>query len=315
MKLSATTIVLLIILGIIVVALLFAWIRPYTIRYDTTLAITGGLGVGKTLKATKVGLNLWKRKHFRWHVREWWLKYFNKWRSKANHRREKWNIEHPNRKQKKIKSLMLHDEEPLLYSNIPILLKKRYKGKKLYSQKLTKEMLLCKERQHEYSITLIDELPQLVNQFNWNIEEVQNNLNEYITFYRHYIGGHLIVTAQSIDDIVVQIRRKLNSYYWLYDFHKIFFIFYKVRVCNLQTSDLITNVSTTFIEDNTKWNYGCLLPRRYQSRCYKHRYDKVPEGKNKQFKKLFTRIILRFSKYQSPLDPNTDKEKGNYHIE
>lgn len=315
MKLSATTIILLIILGIIVVALLFAWIRPYTIKYDTTLAITGGLGSGKTLTATKIALNLWKRRHLRWRIREWWVKLVNKIRIKANGKRESWNIQHPNRKQKKIKDLLLRDEEPLLYSNIPLLIRKRYKGKKLYATKLTKEMLLLKERIHEGSITLIDELPQLVNQFNWNIKEVQDNVNEFITFYRHYIGSHFIVTAQSIDDIVVQIRRKLNSYYWLYDFHKIFFIFYKVRICNLMTSDLITNISTTFLEDNTKWKYGCLLPRRYQSRCYKHRYDKVVEGNKAKFKKLYTRKVIRFGNYESPLDPKSSKEKGGYHIE
>lgn len=315
MKLSATTIVLLVILAIIVVALLFAWIRPYTIKYDTTLAITGGLGSGKTLTATKIAINLWKRRHIRWRIREWWTKHFNKWRTKTNERKDKWNKEHPNKKQKRIKDLLLHDEEPLLYSNIPLLIKKKLKGQKIYATKLTKEMLLLKERIHEGSITLIDELPQLVNQFNWNIKEVQDNVNEFITFYRHYIGAHFIVTAQSIDDIVVQIRRKLNSYYWLYDFHKFLFIFYKVRICNLMTSDLITNISTTFVEDNTKWKYGCLLPRRYQSRCYKHRYDKVANGKNTKFKKLYTRKIIRFGNYESPLDPKTNKEKGTNHIE
>lgn len=105
MKLSGTTIVLLIILGIIVVALLFAWIRPYTIKYDTTLHITGGLGTGKTLNATKIALNLWKRRHIRWKLNTAWVKFFNKIRTKVNQKKEKWNLEHTNKKQKKNKKL------------------------------------------------------------------------------------------------------------------------------------------------------------------------------------------------------------------
>ena len=46
---------LIIILVAIAIAggILFFIIKPYTIKYDTTLAFTGGLGSGKTLNATK----------------------------------------------------------------------------------------------------------------------------------------------------------------------------------------------------------------------------------------------------------------------
>lgn len=317
MKLSGTTIILLIILGIIVVALLFAWIRPYTIKYDTTLHITGGLGTGKTLNATKIALNLWKRRHIRWRLNCVWVKFFNKIRSKVNESKEKWNAAHTNKKQRKIKDLLIKQEEPLLYSNIPMMIKKHWKNpktkkwQKRFSTKLTKEHLLLQLHINEYSVVFIDELPQLVNQFNWNIEEVKNNLNEFITFFRHYIGGNWISTSQAIDDVVKQIRTKLNSYYWLFDFHKIFWLFYKVRITNMMATDLVNNVSVGFIEENTRWKYGCFLPKRYQSRCYKHRYDSVTNKQNTRWNKLFTRDVIRFSDYESPLDT----KKGDWHGE
>lgn len=304
---SGTTIVILIILGIILFAIIWAWLKPYTIKYDTTLAITGGLGSGKTLTASKIARTLWKKAHIRWRIKKWFDKKHNqiaKWHNENLHK--KWLKKTKEGKKCKGKEweIRKYQEEPKCYTNFPLLLNKR---KNMWALRLTKEMLMLQERINEGSIVLIDELPQLVNQFNWNIQDVQNNVNEFITFYRHYIGYHFIVTAQSIDDIVVQIRRKLNTYYWLYDFHKFLFIFYKVRICSLMTSDLITNVSTTFIEDNTKWKYGCLLPRRYSSRCYKHRYDKVTDKNEMKWKNFYTKNIIRFSKYDSPLDPEQDK--------
>lgn len=301
---NGATIVLLIILGIIIVALIYAWIRPYTIKYDTTLHITGGLGTGKTKNAVEIARNLWHRVWIRWKIHDWYIGLINKHRKKVNPKKIEYNKTH--KKQKKIKEIIEQEEEPRLYSNIPILLKKRRKGN-IYSTKLTKEMLLLKERINQHSVVVIDELPQLVNQFNWNIEEVKNNLNEFITFFRHYVGGYWISTSQAIDDVVKQIRTKLNQYYWLFDFHKFLFIFYKVRITNMMASDLVTNVSTNFIETNTRWKYGCFLPKRYETRCYKHRYDQVETTHNVAWKKLFTKKVIRFSNYESPLDDKKDK--------
>ncbi|MDY4823475.1 MAG: zonular occludens toxin domain-containing protein [Candidatus Onthovivens sp.] len=283
---------LIIILGSIAVALAVLWfvIKPYTIKYDTTLAFTGGLGSGKTLNATKTAVVLWKKTKLKIKVLNFKSRIINKIKNKINKKRIK--------KGKEPLQLNKIYDIPCIYSNYPIKIDKK---RNIWSRKLKKEHLLLQERITEYSIVVIDELPQLINQFNWNIKEVQNNVNEFITFFRHYIGGYFIITAQSIDDIVAQIRRKLNTYFWLFDFHKLF-IFYKVRICSLQTSDMITSTTSTFIEDNTKWKYGIIWHKYYDSRCYSKRYDKVITENNKRFKKFKTNEVFRFSDYISPLD-------------
>ena len=48
---------------------------------------------------------------------------------------------------------------------------------------------------------MIDEFPQFISQFEWDIDIVQKNANEFITYFRHYIGGNLILNAQSEDEI------------------------------------------------------------------------------------------------------------------
>ena len=159
----------------------------------------------------------------------------------------------------------------------------------------------------------MDELPQFINQFNWNQELIQKNVNEWITYFRHYIGGYLLVNAQSTDDIVVQIRRKLNQATWCYDFKKwCFGLFYTIRMCDIMLSDNISTMSTTFIEDNTKLHFGLFPPRNtYDTRCYSNRFKNVYKKLEKQerYKKLKTNTVLRLVKYESPLDDNRTQEQ------
>ena len=158
-------------------------------------------------------------------------------------------------------------------------------------------------------------MPQFINQFNWNQELIQKNVNEFITFFRHYIGGYLLVNAQAIDDIVVQIRRKLNQATWCYDFHAWPFpflkLFYTNRMCDMQLSDQVQTMSTTYIEDNTKLHFGLFPPRKtYDTRCYSPRYKNVlvKDGKHPRYKSLKTTKVLRLVPYESPLDDTTTEE-------
>lgn len=288
---NTTTILILLIVAIAIIIFLYFIIKPYTIKYDTTLAFTGGLGAGKTLNAVKIAITQWKKVYYTTKWRNKWNKWRNKQITKQNKKRTQ--------KGKKIKPLKELEPLPWIYSNLPICMNKK---KNIWSREITKEHLLLQQRITKGSIVLIDEFPQMINQFNWNIKEVQNNVNEFITFFRHYIQGKFIITAQSLDDVVAQVRRKLNTYYWLFDFQKFLFIFYKVRICSLQTSEMITSTSSTFIEENTKWKYGIILKKYYDPKAYSERYNKVTKINNKKYTKYKTNNIIRFSEYKSPLD-------------
>ena len=303
---------LFIIIGIIVLVIAYVFLKPYFIKYDTTLLFTGTLGGGKTLNAVKTGIKIYNKTllSIKWH--NLCTRRFNSIRKlhnkKVNKRIEK-NKKHTGKKWN------LVEEQPLpkFISNIPVKLKG---GKhEQWSNVLTKDMLILTKDEKgnliskipEYSVVLIDEIPQLVDQYNWNLKEVQENLNEMITFYRHYTAGKLIMTSQSDSQVVKQIRDKMNTFYWLSNFRKFLHFFYKCDVCQFISSDVVGNVNTGFIEDNTKTIYGTLFTKKYDSRCFSERYTIYPETNLKRWAKFKTNKIIRFDNYNSPLD---SKPKG-----
>lgn len=327
---NSTGLGILILLAIIVAIICYRVFKPYFIKYDTTITINGGLGSGKTLHAVKIAIVLIRKVRFiKW-------KLYNKirqpiehfFKSKVNKHRIKLNAKHRNDPKWKLKPLLkIHAKrkKPLLYSNIPIHFKKSlFKREREWAIKLEAPHILLLKQIREYSIVVIDELPQFVNQFNWKEELIQNNVNEFITFFRHYVGGYFICTSQASDDIVVQIRRKLNQAIWCFDFKKhLFGLFYTVRMCDIMLSDQIGTISTTFIEDNTKVHFG-LFPARntYDTRCYKPRYNNayikedsdtvetLNKAKNVKWTTLQTMQVLRLMEYKSPLDEiRTEQEK------
>lgn len=155
--------------GLIVI--LFIHFKPYFEKHDTTLLFIGGLGSGKTLNSVNKALFLYRKTVYWWKIQKLKVRVKNLFRSKKN-------------------KMQFNIKKPLLYSNIPILIKSSLNpAKRVYSTVLTKEHLTLKSRLREFSIVLIDEAPLLVNQFNWSNEEVKNNLNEFIAMFRHYVGG------------------------------------------------------------------------------------------------------------------------------
>lgn len=278
--------ILSIIILIVLVVIVWHFLKPYIIHYDTTLLFCGGLGSGKSLNSVKYSLILYKKVCYK-------VKIIN-FKSKIKHFfNKKYNV--------------VLVEKPWLISTIPIK-----SDKKIISHPLTKDIILLKSFVPQYSVVLIDEMPLLVNQFNWSIPVVQNNLNEFIAMFRHYIGGYLICNGQAESEIVKQVRSKLNSYFWCYDFRK-FLIFYRVRIMHsMSTGDQDISLTSDFVEDNTKWTYGLLLGRHYDSRCYRYRYlnSNLPKESSKVHTSLSTNSILRFSNYISPLDSSREESEN-----
>lgn len=314
--------VVLIIVGVIGVIILWKWLKPYFLRYNTTIMLTGELGAGKTLTAVKLCKVLIRKARIKvWMFNKIKLPIHNKIiqhkYNKANkkQRSNKWSEEKANKYIAKY-TMWKKKRRPQVYSNIPIHLSaKRFGVEKQveWSCVLNAKQILLLQKIPEYSIVLIDELPQLVNQFNWDVELVQKNLNEYITFFRHYISGNLILTAQAQNDVVVQIRRKCNQAIWCYNMKKhLFGLFYTQRMCDMMLTDNIQTFSTTFIEENTRVHFGLFPPKNtYDSRCYSIRYNNALEDPQRwqRWDKLKTSKIIKLEKYVSPLDDTTSKEQ------
>lgn len=264
---------IILIVFIVIAVLLYKFLKPYFIKYDTTLLFTGGLGSGKTLNSVKHSLICLRKMRFK--------VWFNNKLAKIF---------------KKRKIL----QKPLLYSNIPIRI-----SKKEISQPLTYEILTLKYRIREYSVVLFDETPQFINQFNYNLKDVQFNLNEFIAFFRHYVGGYLILNAQAESEIVKQMRAKLNSFYWCFNFQKFLFFFYRVKVIHAQISENNISNSSIFVDDNIKYTYGILPRKKYNTRAYKYRYYKLELAPEIELitTDLFINVVNRFDiKYSTPLD-------------
>lgn len=317
---NGITLAILIIIGVICVIILWKLLKPYFIRHDTTMCIVGGLGAGKTRTAvTRCKILIRKQRIIHYYFFNFKRRIANRVRKIINYFHKRYNLKHRKEikfKPKKIYEIKTYREKPMVYSNIPMHFKSHLFGRKYeWSLELKASHILCLEKQIEFSITFIDEMPQFINQFNWNQDLIQKNVNEYITYFRHYIGGYFIVTAQAVDDIVVQIRRKLNQATWCFNFRKWGWpkpLFYTVRMCDIQLSDQVTNISTTYIEDNTKLHFG-LFPWRkdYDPRCYSERYLNIfNKGENKpKHKRLKINKVLRLVKYTSPLDDNTTEQQ------
>lgn len=322
-------IAVLIIAGIIGLIILYFVLKPYVIKHDTTILFTGGLGSGKTLESVKRSIVLIRKmrllKYYIYNnnnkIIRLWVKIINKAKKhKYNRYIKKHGEEYANKylKEHPYKIARKDRKKPLLYSNIPVRFRTHLFGrKKEWATQLDVLHICLLKEINEYSVVLIDEFPQFISQFEWDVELVQKNCNEFITFFRHYIGGHLIINAQSEDEIECHFRRKLNQGIWCFDFHawpcRFIPLFYTNRMCDFMLSENIQTMSTTYIEENTRIHFG-LFPRKcYDSRCYSIRYNRVKYKliSTAKWKKLKTNKVLRLREYISPLDTKTTELQVN----
>lgn len=307
---SSVGIVVGIIAAIVLIFLLYHWIKPYVIRHDTTILFTGGLGSGKTLESVKTAIVLIRKQRLvKYKIYNAFTKFINLFKILHNNRVDKKG----KGKYWKLKPLR---KKPMLYSNIPIQYKTHFwtsKKNREWSVMLTEEHITLLKEITEYSVVMIDEFPQFVNQFMWNEDIVQNNLNEFITFFRHYIGGYFICNAQSENEIEVHFRRKLNQAIYSYNFRKwCFGLFYTNRMLDIMLSENVSTMTTAQAEENTKLHFGLFPPRNtYDSRCYSIRYENILEKAipRQKWEHLKTNKVLRMKEYISPLDIETTKEE------
>lgn len=252
-----------IIIVIIIAVVVWKVISSYKLKtYDTIVSFTGGLGSGKSLMSVEMAIKLLRRKR-----RE--VKWKNVFRKKG----DKLPV-------------------PLLYSSIPVRV-----SKKEMAVELTDKYLTLQEKLVQNSVVFIDEIGSFCSQFDYKAKNA-DIFDEFIRFYRHYTkGGFIVCNDQCSENIVLQVRRRLNTVYNLMGFRKWFGIFYTVHVRNISVSEEIKTIEEQNAEDNTRILFG-LLPftRRYDTWCYAPRYEYVPNGELKRHAELTKLDILRLPK-------------------
>ena len=262
---------------IIAVMLIVFIVRPYVINYDTVLSFTGGLGSGKSLISTQMAVRLLKKNR---------LKVFFH------------NLRHP---KKRI-------PRPILYSSIPLRI-----SKKEWAYQLTAEHLTLQARLPEKCVVFIDEIDSFASQFDFKLPNIIENFDEYCRFFRHYTkGGYLVCNTQCTENLVLQIRRRMNTVFNLMHFKKWFWLFYTVKVRNISISEEIKTVETEDVEDNMSTLFG-ILPifcRRYDTYCYSGRYESVPYKPEKRYIRLKTNRVIKCPKPTvAPLTTSDDEQE------
>ena len=231
--------------------------KLYFLKVDHTLMFTGAPGTGKTNEMVRMALKLYKKAKRQ-------VKKHNRWH------KDKW-------------------EEPILYSNIPIRI-----NRSTWSTELKLEHLLLTERQTKKAITVITEIGKIASQYEWNNLNVQENLNDYISLYRHYThGGYFLCDDQSSDNVAVNIRRRLGTVLNMLHLHK-FWIFYWVKMRNITISEDIKTIEDDSAETNMRWRFGLfpLFMKRYDTYSFSERYNTVPNGQLNHFNKYKINKIL-----------------------
>lgn len=251
---------------VIVIVGLVIWWRSYKINtFDTVVAFTGGLGSGKSYMSTEMATRLLRKQRRKVFIH---------------------NVLHPKSKW----------EKPLLYSSIPVRISRRE-----MAVTLTDKHLLLQERFALRSVVFIDEVGGYCSQFDYRATNT-DVFDEFVRFFRHYTqGGYLIVNDQCSENIVLQVRRRLNTVYNLMDFRmypsKMLPLFYTVRVRNISVSEEIKTIEEQDTEDNMTTLIG-FVPRfkRYDTYCYSHRYDRVTDRTDKAHTAMKQDKILRMGK-------------------
>lgn len=166
-----------------------------------------------------------------------------------------------------------------VFSNYPIRL-----SKKKWSQKLTKMHLLGQIRLPERCIVVLDEASTMFPNQNKKSDEI---VTYSIRWFRHFTNGMILMADQSIGDIDIAVRRRVNKVYNLSTFRK-FWKFYTVEIEEISyTEDLTNYVQIRDINDKFKKFRGVFpLKKQYASRYAKFWY-KAPEGQTSKHEKYF----------------------------
>lgn len=276
-------------LFLLIIVVLYFVLKSYFIKYDTIIAFTGGLGSGKSFLSVKLAIKLLKRQ-----IRK------VKWKNTINF--IKCKIKKTNFEPLPI---------PQLYTNIPVFINK----KQGFSIELTEEHLLLRKKIIPRSVVFIDEIGAYASQFEYNNKNISDNFDEFIRLFRHYtLGGYLVVNDQCSENIVLTVRRRLNTVNNLFYFRVWFKLIWTVRVRNISISEEIKTIEENDKEDNMSKMWGFMpLFKRYDTFCYSERYRTVPlidEKNHKQYKRyqLMKVSSIKINKLTTDEEPIFDKE-------
>lgn len=255
----------------VLVVILFSYFRSEKIHKNTLLAFVGSMGTGKTKLGVDMALQKLASNRFRWHLKRLLL---IKW---VGFHKVKWGFI-------PIRFAKSKTPKPLLYSNIPIRISKKEMSCKLVRGHFVPKVEYSEDNKFwEYetqtvnnSIIFIDELGQFASQYDWTLKNIQNGLVPFIRFSRHW-GHTVIVTDQTADSIAKGIRSRLGMIYFLNNFRKKFFFFYKIDCIPMIIAEDNTSTTDSNKGDKLKFFFGLLgkKGKTYDTLCHSELYKRT----------------------------------------
>lgn len=250
------TIIYLIIFALMILLIYLYYKHCKKFKFDSVVMVNGAVGSGKTSTTLHFALNSHKFAHSIWWRRQHiWRRLFPK--------------------------LIHQEEEPLLYSNIPL----DYK----YYVPLTTSILKREERCNFKSVIFISESSLVANSMDYKDKILNEQLTLFLKLIRHELhGSYRNLFGRGYANLYIETQSKNDNHYAfdrcisqvLYLTKNINIPFFKIVWCRelLLIDSVQNNFEDDFKEDiSTRWY---LLPKkifkRYDSYCYKFLTDDLP---------------------------------------
>ncbi len=266
-------ILFIIILIVVIAILIFVFMRSKHFKFDSVVMTNGNVGSGKTSTNVYLAIKAHKKAHGIWYRRtHWYSKFF---------------------------PLLRTEEEPLLYSNIPLFKNRKKLELYPYYVPLTNDLLVRKKRFNYKSIILLDETSLIANSQDYKDKILSQSLTEFTKLIRHELKGcyrnifggyaNIYCTTQSKNDNHFAFDRVLNQV--LYITKSINIPFFRIVWCRelLLIDSVVNNFEDDFKESmSSRWY---LIPKKvfnfYNSYAYSFLTDDlIVENKTKTIFKL-----------------------------
>ena len=256
-----------IIIGLIVVGVFLIKFRvKHTQNIGNLTIVTGGVKAGKSSLSVHLALKRIKKARFAWHIRRPFRALFRR----------------------------PAEEEPLLYSNVPLAVP--------YYTPLKHQHLTKEERFNYRSVVYIQEASLVADSMSFKDEKLNQATLELFKLIAHETrGGYLICDTQCIADVHYNLKRSISTYLYVHRTIKIFpfLLFSKVQE---RVFDPVSSMNVNVDGDADNANYRWVVfPKStwkvFDRYCYSVLTDDLPhEAKKSKPKSLKATNIITFRK-------------------
>lgn len=241
---------------IFIIVILFIIIkRSKKFAFDSVVMINGTIGSGKSLLSVKIACNSINKAHGIW------------WRRTHIY--------------SKIFRKMKDEEEPLLYSNIPV--------KSKFYVPLDNAILRREKRMNYHSVLLLDESSLIATSLDYKDKDLSEDLSLFLKLVRHSVRGSYRNLLGSYPNVVINTQSKNDNHY-AFDrcINQVLFLtksktipFFKILWC--RDLLLIDSVQNDFDDDikeslSTRW---FLIPKKYFKKYDSFAYEFLTRDKQK----------------------------------